>query len=67
MNETWRRTLRTFLQAGPAALIVGVLIAFHVINGEQAVAITAFLTPVCAAVYNGLEDAGVPVPVRRAG
>lgn len=66
MSETLRRALRTLCQAAPAGVIVGVLVVFHLVSAEQATALTALLTVVFTFGYNALEDAGVPVPVKRA-
>lgn len=65
MSETLRRALRTLCQAAPAGVIVGLLVAFRLVNAEQATALTAVLTVAFTFGYNALEDAGVPVPVKR--
>lgn len=65
MSETLRRALRTLCQAGPAGIVVGVLVAFHLVNAEAATALTALLTLLFTFGYNALEDNGVPVPIKR--
>lgn len=66
MSETVRRALRTLCQAAPAGMIVAALVAFHLVDAEQATALTAVLTVAFTVGYNTLEEAGVPVPVKRA-
>jgi len=65
MSETTRRALRTLCQAAPAGVIIAVLTAFWSLTPQQVTALTALLTVLFTLGYNLLEDAGVPVPVKR--
>lgn len=65
MSESVRRVLRTLSQAGTAGVIVALVLAFVHLTPGQATAMEAMLTLLLAALHNGLEDAGVTVPLAR--
>lgn len=65
MNDTQRRTLRTFFQTTPAAVLVGIIAAFVPLDAPQAAALTALLGLIFTFGYNWLEDGGMQMPVNK--